>query len=274
MTDTTEVGGATIKDFQLVGVDSAATTDVDGVFGIGLKADTAGAEEYDTWPYRLRKDGIIDYNAYSLYLDDLESPSGSVLFGGYDSAKVKGELRSVPLVEVNNPGFHPGFTKFNVDVRVSANDGSDSQTFEAVLDSGASFTYLPDDVISQIASDVGAVSEWGYYFFYSKPSPDAHVTFNFSGQKITVPASELAIPLNRVSRDPSASEVPYLLPFLPSSSLGGVNILGDSFLRSAYVVYDLENLKLHLAQANVDATTSTIVAIPSSGPDSQPAPGF
>jgi hypothetical protein len=43
----------------------------------------------------------------------------------------------------------------------------------------------------------------------------------------------------------------------------GSIILGDSFLRSAYVVYDLENYEIAIGQAVFNATSSNIIAIPS-----------
>lgn len=42
-------------------------------------------------------------------------------------------------------------------------------------------------------------------------------------------------------------------------------LLGDTFLRSAYVVYDLTNKKIGLAQANLNSTESKIVEITKSG---------
>ena len=42
-------------------------------------------------------------------------------------------------------------------------------------------------------------------------------------------------------------------------------LLGDTFLRSAYVVYDLVNNQIALAQTDFNATSSNIVAFASSG---------
>jgi hypothetical protein len=52
-------------------------------------------------------------------------------------------------------------------------------------------------------------------------------------------------------------------------------LLGDTFLRSAYVVYDLVNNEVGIAATDFNATTSNIVAFPSAGatiPSSTPAP--
>ena len=48
-------------------------------------------------------------------------------------------------------------------------------------------------------------------------------------------------------------------------------LLGDTFLRNAYVVYDLENDQIALAQANANTTDSNIEAIVSTIPSATPA---
>jgi hypothetical protein len=42
-------------------------------------------------------------------------------------------------------------------------------------------------------------------------------------------------------------------------------LLGDTFLRSAYVVYDLSHHQIGLAQANLNSSSSTIIELSSSG---------
>jgi hypothetical protein len=45
----------------------------------------------------------------------------------------------------------------------------------------------------------------------------------------------------------------------------GTSVLGDTFLRSAYVVYDLDNNEISLAQSAFNATTSNVIEITSAG---------
>ena len=44
-------------------------------------------------------------------------------------------------------------------------------------------------------------------------------------------------------------------------SQGTTSVLGDTFLRSAYVVYDLANNEISLAQTNFNSTSSHVVEI-------------
>jgi hypothetical protein len=41
--------------------------------------------------------GIIGRRAYSLYLNDGRADTGVILFGGIDTTKYSGELKSVPI---------------------------------------------------------------------------------------------------------------------------------------------------------------------------------
>lgn len=45
----------------------------------------------------LKKAGLIDSYAFSLYLDDWGSKTGSIVFGGVDTAKYHGDLITVPV---------------------------------------------------------------------------------------------------------------------------------------------------------------------------------
>jgi hypothetical protein len=50
-----------------------------------------------------------------------------------------------------------------------------------------------------------------------------------------------------------------LLGLLGADEAGGAMILGDTFLRSAYVVYDLESNSIEIAQTVFNSTTSNVV---------------
>lgn len=54
-----------------------------------------------------------------------------------------------------------------------------------------------------------------------------------------------------------------------SPSGNGVNVLGDTFLRSAYVVYDINNNQISMAQSNFDPKGSDVIEI-GSGKDAVP----
>lgn len=58
-------------------------------------ATSSSEIEYDTFLDRLVKEGIIERNIFSLYLNNPNALSGSVLFGGVDYAKIDGTLTTI-----------------------------------------------------------------------------------------------------------------------------------------------------------------------------------
>ena len=76
------------------------------------------------------------------------------------------------------------------------------------------------------------------------------VVFNFSkNAKISVPASEFAASLQ--GDDGQPYDKCQLL-----FDVNDANILGDNFLRSAYIVYDLDDNEISLAQVKYTSASS------------------
>ena len=80
--------------------------------------------------------------------------------------------------------------------------------------------------------------------------------FTFSGPTISVPLNELVIVAGYSRGRPVC-----ILGIGPADN--SVCVLGDTFLRSAYVVYDLENNQIGIAQTNFNATRTSVQEITS-----------
>ncbi|OBA22588.1 acid protease [Metschnikowia bicuspidata var. bicuspidata NRRL YB-4993] len=250
------------------------TTSRHSVFGIGLaqsESTYSGINRrstpytYENFPLRLKSTGLINKVLYSLYLNASDALTGSILFGAVDHARYTGQLHTVPLVNINAQYFAKPIrfdiildsitlesTSHNVSVFLSQ--------VLALLDSGASLTYLPGAILDGFASLLGAYmnSSEAYTINCEKASDRIFTVFYFSGARIKVPLSDLIFRLGSSC---------YLgILELPSDQLSGASyaILGDNFLRSAYVVYDLEEYEISLAQAfhgseeNIEVVTSSI----------------
>nr|AFK08697.1 aspartic protease [Starmerella apicola] len=247
VTDTVDYGDDKVSSFQFATVSSPTTQgETAGVFGIGQITQESSAEygsTYPNFPVSLKNESKIQSVAYSLYLDSISAQNGSsVTFGAVDTAKYKGELYSVPFTSD---------VSFNVDFEVLGNKSN------GVLDSGTSLTYLEQSVVDQIAQQYGATfdSEQQTYLIQSKSdlaSTDPLV-YTIGGAKIEVPVSELFIE--------DSSDGTLALSILPSSMAQDVILLGDSFLRSAYVVYNLQGKVAGIAQANWSPGSPNFVPI-------------
>lgn len=214
---------------------------------------------------QLQNEGAINSVAFSLYLSD--SSNGQLTLGGVDSSRYTGPLTVLPIetdpssqgesfyVTLNSVGFG-GQT---------SNEASVNQL--VVLDSGTTSMYLPYQAVEQLADSLN-----GYFIQYDSSSgllaipcsTSTTIDFYFSNSAvIRVPTSEilesqLTPAQARRSGIKTNSDICVLSLFGTAES--DSYLLGDSFLRSAYVVYDTAQGEIAIAQAAYDQT-SNITAI-------------
>ncbi|KAG5370890.1 putative aspartic-type endopeptidase opsB [Yarrowia sp. E02] len=293
--DTLNFNGLTLTDYTF-GV-ASGTTSTTNVFGIGLKGLQASNDAipehpeapkftYSNLPYRLAEEGYINTPSYSLYLDSMDAASGTIIFGGVDSSKMQGPLTLHPLINFH-PENHADAVSFfitldSVDLVGGAPLNMLNVTSAALLDSGATLTFLPPSAYATLADrlQLKVDSVTGTTVGNcSLGSAGEYLEYSFQGTKIRVPVSSLLDPIKRhdgsavvSSSDDTTPMCRFLVAPNANDRTGTSNIiLGDSFLRSAYVVYDLENFQLGLAQAASSASGPSLVsAIDKSGiPGSQ-----
>lgn len=289
MKDTLTIGGATISALEM-GIAHQATLTT-GLLGIGYDVNEAsnalktGSFIYPSIIDTMVAQSLISTKAYSLYLDDLSSSTGRILFGGLDADKFQGNLIQVPVVPDHyRSNGSEIFTELKVNMTsfgITTATGNTTNTttfteFPIVLDSGTSLTYLPDALAARVYEMVGAyddTSSTGAVFVNCdmlEKTPGQSFNFGFqNGAEIKVDMTEMVFPLTGLFAIPQ-SYIPSskTLGFSSSNAcaLGlqgggssGPYLLGDTFLRSAYVVYDLTNNVIGLAQTNFDSTKTTIM---------------
>ncbi|KAK3905832.1 aspartic peptidase domain-containing protein [Staphylotrichum tortipilum] len=266
--DTITIGSQTLDRLQFgIGYSS---TNAQGILGIGytlneVQVGRAGLRPYPNLPAQLVTEGLIQSNAYSLWLNDLDANTGNILFGGVDTAKFTPPLMSLPIESASGAyaEFMLTLTKLQLAGRTI---GGGDIAIAALLDTGSSLTYLPDALVQEIYSAVGAVFDSDANAAYVPCSlarnTTARLDFTFSEPTISVEMNELVLDLITSSgRRPTFSNgVPACL-FGIGPAGGGMYVLGDTFLRSAYVVYDLDNNKIALAPTLFNSTASKVVEI-------------
>ena len=142
----------------------------------------------------------------------------------------------------------------------------------AVLDSGTTLTGLPTDLYNQLAQFSGVVNDPNYGALVNCNISSYTGTLNYGfggsgGPTINVPFYELAVPAvdqngNPLTFEDGSSACTFgLFPIEDGQSI----LFGDTFLRSAYVVYDLDNQQIGLAPTVFNTTKSNIQAIGASG---------
>ncbi|KAL5366684.1 aspartic peptidase domain-containing protein [Aspergillus floccosus] len=270
VTDTLHIGGATIKDFQFgVGYYSGSA---EGVLGIGYSSNEVqvgrfGKSSYPNLPQAMVKSGLIRSNAYSLWLNDLGANTGSILFGGVNKARYHGELQTLPVQPVN--GRYSELLIALTAVSITSDSDSQNYTSDALpaavlLDSGSSLTYLPNSIVEEIYNNLGVVyeSSSGVGFVEcSLAQSSVKLSYTFSSPTINVGIDELVLDAGDIRFRNGARACIFGIAPAGSSTA----VLGDTFLRSAYVVYDLANNEISLANTNFNSTEDDIVEIGTGG---------
>ena len=270
-TDTLSIGGAAITSQQFgIGYNSTSS---EGVLGIGypsleVQVQNDGQASYPNVPANMVQQRLIQSNAYSLWLNDLDSSQGSILFGGVDIDKYHGELSTLPIVPIQGMYVETLITLTGASVNQNGKNTSvtTSELPSAVLlDSGSTLSYLPVDVSQNIYKLLGVtyVRQQGVAFCRCDlAQSSATVDFSFSGATISVPVSELVLQggLTPDGSGPTGC-VFGIVETQQQKNSASTFTLGDTFLRSAYVVYDIANNEISLANTNFNATSSNVVEI-------------
>jgi hypothetical protein len=198
-----------------------------------------------------------------------------VLFGGIDTAQYTGNLISVQVYPTD--GVFQSFTVAFTSLSATSSSGTDQLTPSnyaepAILDSGTTITLLPDDIAQSLFDDLGAEmdQELGAVVVpCALANKNGSITYGFGGvggPSISVEVSQLVLPLasfnGRVPQFNNGEEACQL----GIQAAGDLpTLFGDTFLRSAYVVYDLDNNRIALAQTDFNATGSNVVPFASAG---------
>ena len=243
VTDSVAIGSVSVDDFQFGYVNS--TLPLSAIFGIGLSSGEASllykyGTEYDNFPIALKKAGYIGKAAYSLYLNEPQAASGSVLFGGKDTAKIDGQLH-----KLQHTG-QAGAFEIELD-SLSFGNKTVEVNHSMLLDSGSAYSFFPKAVAAELFEKLGGDgSKTGSGMQYVSCEVSGSFTYHYGNLGIDIPLTDLVWPAGNGK--------------CVSSFVSGGNILGDNFLRYAYVIYDVEDASIQLAKVNY-TNDSNIVSL-------------
>ncbi|KAK0862455.1 hypothetical protein LTS02_007214 [Friedmanniomyces endolithicus] len=260
-----------------------------GLMGLGYSENEASQHQYSNMPEVLRDAHVINSRLYSIFLNSVGETSGSILFGGIDTSKYTGEMATLDLLTDQQTGgvdqFISTVTALSASVSGkvtnmfsggSNSDAAYNQTDTALpvlLDTGSSAWSMDQNVYAQyIAPAFPYVDQQGLCSC-SHQNDETTLTVEF-GRKIniTVPIREFVIPIyNATTNQPypyssTGSDTACAFMISPAAATGqGFQTLGDAILRSMYVVFDLDNGQVSLAQAALNSTASPAIHTVSAG---------
>ena len=281
ISDRIDIGGVTITGQQM-GL-ALETTIGTGIIGVGFSADeavcvqTQGAcRTYPSIIDQMVDQSRINSHAYSLWLNDLESNTGSILFGGVDTDKYIGSLVTLPVLRDAQSGSFTSFSVAWTGFSIGTPNGEETNfvaqnfAYPAILDSGTSIALFPDDLANKLYVQFGAQYSNQLQAYvapcYLRES-NATLDFEFGGADgpiIRVPVAEFLLDLTSPGQPPlqfDNGDVACLLGF--QGAQGDPILLGDTFLRSAYVVYDITNREISIAQTMLNANSQNVQEIQS-----------
>ena len=251
--DDVKIGGTAVHNLSFA-IANVTSSNI-GVLGIGLPGlevtysnSRSGGYQYENLPMKMRNQGLIAKNAYSLYLGPKDSANGSILFGAVDHAKYSGDLQTIPMINTLKSRGYADPIRIEVALLgMTFNSSSSSaqvvtlNTYGAVLDTGSTLSYLPRSLLNRLADMIGATYSFnvGAYVVDCATEKSVTVSINFSGVVITVPLTDLMLP--------TSSSGLCIFGMLAQDPTSLYILFGDNVLRSAYVVYDLEDYEIALA---------------------------
>lgn len=249
--------------------------------GLGFKSNEAATIKYPTVIENMVSQKIIAMPAFSLYLNDLQTNKGSILFGGVDTDKFHGGLATLPFKSLPaSIARTQDIVMYAVQLNGFKVSGltTDAVNAVAVLDSGSTISLLPDGIVQEIWKQFGVINVPGIpipFVDCGKANlKDTTFSFQFTNKTIQVPIDEMVINnlagvQDQILSDPTLSQVFKGWSGVCTFGMASISdygimsdqfvLLGDTFLRSAYVVYDLQNQQVGIAQASLNATSSSII---------------
>ncbi|KAF9693333.1 hypothetical protein EKO04_008659 [Ascochyta lentis] len=259
------------------------TNDWNGLVGLGYlrnqQAQKTDRGKYLTLPYVLEAQGNTSSNAFSMWFKKTERGKGfeaSILFGGYPKNYYKGDLTVFKMIK-HLTEYRPSEILIRLD-RLSFR-GVDALTrckdsLGVLLDTGSYSSWLPFDTFHALARSLGKYetdsnSNRTFAIFEDCSGWDLTeaVVFQFGNLKIPVPLSDIVRNVNQeeiesgrfpeiydskqcithgIAAEPKAKIIARGLQGNPSDHVYRF-ILGVTFLRHAFILYDLPQEEVALA---------------------------
>lgn len=225
-------------------------------FGLGVNLN------YSNLVDELQEQGLTNTKAFSVALGTSDTAGGNIVFGGVDTKKFSGSLASLDIATPTAGDiqrYAVSLSSISYSNSSGTNKYSDSALTGVVLDTGSSLCELPTDIVAQIASDVGAEEDEQSGLLVvdcSAATSSNKLEFAFDGVTIGVPMSQFVL-----------QDGQYCILGVEAlqSGSGITALLGDTFLRNAYVVFDQTNMKIGMAQYSECGTNVQAIPTGTSG---------
>ncbi|KAJ5601609.1 Peptidase A1 [Penicillium lagena] len=209
----------------------------DGILGLGY--DTISVNKMVPPFYNMLNQDLLDEPVFAFYLGDTnkEGDNSEATFGGLDKSHYTGELTKIPLrrkayweVEFNAISF--------------GDNTAELENTGIILDTGTSLIALPSTLAELLNKEIGAKKSFTGQYTVECEKRDSlpDLTFTLSGHNFTIGPYDYIMEVQ-------GSCISSFMGMDFPEPVGPLAILGDSFLRQWYSVYDVGNNAVGLAKA-------------------------
>lgn len=210
----------------------------DGI--LGLAYDTISVNKIVPPVYNAVNQGLLDEAKFSFYLGDTNKnpdDGGVCTFGGIDESKFSGKITYLPV-------RRKAYWEVSLDAIGLGDEYATLAGHGAAIDTGTSLIALPSGLAEILNAEIGATKGWTgqYSVDCNSRSSLPDLTFTLAGYNFTIGPYDYTLEV-------SGSCISAFTPMDFPAPIGPMAILGDSFLRKFYSVYDLEKNAVGLADA-------------------------
>lgn len=266
--DTVEIGGYKLNNSNFAEVYTGGSTLP--IIGVGYPDLRDKPPYYRNIPQKMVDEGYINNFGYGIYLDQMSSTSGLIVFGGYFTNGYVGKYYQLPILDKGSVSSVLSSLLVNFD-NSNFQDAWILQTpVRALFDTGSTALILPVALYNKTMDllQVTIDPEHGPVYECSNFNHTNSVfSLNFLGVNITAPINTVATQINNTHCHPSISSInaDYI-------------ILGEFFLRSTTLYFDLDNQLINIAQAKLGEShedmLSKVEEYPKDGANFDKAPNF
>ncbi|KAI4142252.1 MAG: hypothetical protein LQ341_003268 [Variospora aurantia] len=209
----------------------------DGIMGLGF--DTISVNKIVPPFYSMIAQNLLDERVFAFYLSDTneEGDESEVIFGGINKNHYTGTLTKIPL-------RRKAYWEVDLDSISYGDESAELEDTGVILDTGTSLIALPTTFAELLNSEIGAKKGFNgqYSIDCAKRAELKDVSFTLTGHKFTI------TPYDYILEVQGSCISSFFGMDIPAPA-GPLVILGDSFLRKWYSVYDLGNSSIGLAAA-------------------------
>lgn len=290
--------------------------EANGILGMGYpsltQANSQGEGAYNPFVFNLAAQGIIKQPVFSIFLNSISKTgwAGEITLGGIDTTKFDGDLTYLPVASLTsksstvpggNSSSNAGYYYWMVYGQglgvTNSNTGTNPswklrEVGAYILDTGTTLTYLPTSVATEIVTAFAgpkgfALDKQSGVFIVDCTTSQSPARFELVMSQsskvsanplvLSVPANELVIPIDTTDVTTATMCMFGIAPLGGSGGIGAnMYLIGDSVLRSAYMVFDMGQNRVGLAATKniggtlrINGTTTSTTNSSSGAPNGQ-----